>query len=116
MVRFALNGNKSNFSILKYLPYSINELKDHIESQFESWMTWDNWGKYNSNTWNDNDSSTWVWNIDHIIPQAHLLYSSMEDDNFKKCWALDNLRPYSAKKNVINGSKIRRKKHELITI
>ena len=27
----------------------------------------------------------------------------MEDDNFKKCWALENLRPLSAKQNIVDG-------------
>jgi hypothetical protein len=68
-------------------------------------MNWNNYGIYYTNLWNDNDPSTWVWNIDHIIPQSKLPYTSMEDDNFKKCWALDNLRPYSAKQNIIDGNK-----------
>lgn len=29
----------------------------------------------------------------------------MEDDNFKRCWALENLRPYSAKQNIIDGAR-----------
>ena len=106
-VRIALNGNKSNYSILQYLPYTMNDLKDHIQSQFEPWMTWQNWGKYDPKLWDDNDSSTWAWQLDHIIPQIHLPYDSMEDDNFKKCWSLDNLRPLSAKENIILGSKVR---------
>lgn len=104
MINFALNGNKNNLSILYYLPYKINELKEHLETQFEPWMTWDNWGVYNKNSWIENDQSTWTWQIDHIIPQADLLYTSMEDDNFKKCWALDNLRPLSAKQNILDGT------------
>jgi hypothetical protein len=35
----------------------------------------------------------------------------MADDNFKKCWSLENLRPYSAKQNQLDGiTKIRHKK------
>lgn len=29
----------------------------------------------------------------------------MEDENFKKCWALSNLRPLSAKQNVLDGNR-----------
>lgn len=102
--------SKNNLSCLKYLSYTIAELKQHLGSLFESWMTWENWGVYNSKTWNDNDPSTWTWQIDHIIPHSTLPYTSMEDENFKKCWALENLRPYSAKQNNIDGgSKIRHK-------
>jgi len=60
-------------------------------------MNWDNHGKY--------------WHIDHIMPQSILPYISMEDDNFKKCWALDNLRPLEAIQNMKDGdSRIRHKK------
>ncbi|CAB4196505.1 hypothetical protein UFOVP1290_25 [uncultured Caudovirales phage] len=103
-------GYKNGISSLKYLPYSFSELKQHIEKQFEPWMNWLNWGVYNSKMWKDDDQSTWVWQLDHIIPQSDLFYISMEDENFKKCWALDNLRPLSAKQNIIDGpSRIRHK-------
>ena len=92
-------------SIINYLDYSIEELKEHLESLFEPWMTWENWGVYNRKSWNDEDSSTWVWHLDHIIPHYTFNYISMEDEEFKKCWALSNLRPYAAKQNVIDGAK-----------
>jgi len=106
LINFKINKNsKSSF---KYLPYTVQELKAHLESQFEDWMTWDNWGKYRVDSWNDNDKSTWTWQVDHIICQADLPYDSMEHPNFKKCWALSNLRPYSAKQNQKDGvSRIR---------
>ncbi len=90
---------------IKYLVYSFTELKNYIESLFEWWMTWENWGVYNKKTWNDNDPSTWTWNIDHIIPQSKLPFSSTKDENFKKCWALENLRPLSAKENIYDGAR-----------
>ncbi len=96
--------SKNGKSIIKCLPYSVQELKIHIEQQFEVWMNWNNHGSYNSNTWNDNDSTTWTWQIDHIIPQSKLPYTSMIDDNFLKCWSLDNLRPLSSKQNIIDGA------------
>lgn len=98
------NSNKSGKSIIKYLFFSIQELKEHLESQFEPWMNWDNYGVYRKLVWDDNDQSTWTWNIDHIIPHSTFRYTSMEDDDFKKCWALDNLRPLSAKQNNIDGT------------
>lgn len=104
------SSSKNGSSILNFLPYSIQELKDHLETQFESWMNWDNQGKYLADKWDDNDQATWTWQIDHIVPQSELPYMSMEDDNFKKCWALSNLRPYSAKQNLLDGvNRIRHK-------
>ena len=66
-------------------------------------MNWNNWGIYRSTTWDDHKQSTWTWQIDHIIPQADLPFSSMSDENFNKCWSLENLRPLNAKQNCIDG-------------
>jgi|SRR5579859_5617953 len=97
------NSSKNNQSINKYLNYSIEDLKKHLLSQFEPWMNWDNYGIYNVKMWKDNNLSTWTWQIDHIIPQSDLPYTSMNDNNFKKCWSLDNLRPYNSKQNFLDG-------------
>lgn len=102
----SLNGSsKKNISYRNKLPFTIENLKIHLESKFESWMTWQNRGFYKLDSWNDEDQNTWTWQIDHIIPQSFLPYSSMDDENFKKCWSLDNLRPLSAKQNVIDGNR-----------
>jgi hypothetical protein len=74
-------------------------------------MNWENWGKYKPESWDDNNKTTWTWNIDHIIPHSDLPYKSPKDENFKKAWSLENLRPYSAKQNILDGtSRIRHKK------
>jgi hypothetical protein len=107
LVALMLKSNKSSKvgkSIREYLLWDNLQLKEHIERQFEPWMNWNNYGKYNSQTWNDVDITTWTWQLDHIIPRSDLPYSSMEDDNFKKCWALENLRPLSAKQNILDGT------------
>jgi hypothetical protein len=107
LVRFIIK--KNNKSIQKYLSYTIDELKTHLESLFEPWMNWNNWGVYDKSIWDDNNSSTWTWQLDHIIPQSDLPYASMRDENFKICWSISNLRPYSAKNNSIDGA--RRTRH-----
>ena len=73
-------------------------------------MSWDNWGIYNKDAWDNNDSSTWTWQIDHIIPRSDLPYTNMTEDNFKKCCALENLRPLSAKQNQLDG--VNRTRHK----
>lgn len=109
-------GGIKGGSILDFLPYSMNELKKHLELQFESWMNWDNWGKYNPSMWVDDDSSTWTWQLDHIIPHSLFHYTSMSDRDFKDCWALNNLRPYSSKLNIIDGGSGKRHIENLTTI
>jgi len=97
--------NKKNFSFTKFVPYSIQELKSHLETNFEPWMNWNNHGIYRLDEWDDNDQSTWKWNIDHIVPHSKFKYSSMKDKAFQECWELSNLRPYSAKQNIIDNDR-----------
>jgi hypothetical protein len=96
---------KSGESCVKYFGYSIKDLKRHLEKQFEPWMNWNNHGLYVKSKWDDNNPSTWKWQIDHIIPHSDFMYDSMDHSDFKKCWALDNLRPLSAKANVLKGNR-----------
>ena len=96
-VRRGLKKPKSD-SFIRHLEYPLGQLKAHIESLWEPWMSWDNHGSYNKNMR--------TWQIDHIIPQSTLPYDSMEHPNFKKCWSLGNIRPLEAIKNL------RRKKKE----
>lgn len=103
------SSSKQGKSITQYLPYTDEQLRLHIENQFEPWMNWDNHGKYVPETWDDDNSDTWTWQLDHIIPQSDFRYTSMEDEGFKKCWALENLRPLGAKQNVLDG--VGRKRH-----
>jgi len=95
-------------SCFEKLPFTVKELRDHFESLFEPWMNWNNHGSYSKATWDDNDKSTWLWQTDHFTCHSMYEYSTMNDEHFKACWALSNLRPYSAKQNVIDGySRIR---------
>ena len=87
------SGGSKGGSFFGSIGYSKEILKQHIENQFEPWMTWENWGRYDYKTWKDNDPATWKWQIDHIKPQSDYPYDSMDHPNFKKVWALENLRP-----------------------
>lgn len=106
LVRYSLKHGKGGESCWKYLPYTKIELMDHLESKFETWMSWSNHGLYRLKTWDDNNQSTWVWNIDHIVPMISFGYSTMNCKEFKDCWALSNLRPLSAKENIIKGDRL----------
>lgn len=96
------NGRGEQFeklskAIFDHLPYTADELKAHLEAQFEDWMTWDNWGKF--------DPNRKTWQIDHINPQSKFPFSSFEDDNFKKLWELSNLRPLETVENIAKGNR-----------
>jgi len=90
-------GSKHGSSILSKLPYSMQQLKQHIESLFESWMNWENHGPYNPNRK--------TWQIDHIKPHSSFHYENMDCEEFKKCWALSNLRPLESLANIKKGNK-----------
>ena len=86
------NGSKNNIHWENILDFSIAQLKKHLEKQFDDNMSWDNYGSY--------------WHIDHIIPIAAFNFEKPEDDDFKKCWSLKNLRPLESKVNMSKGAKI----------
>lgn len=59
-------------------PYTVQELRDHLERQFTDGMSWENIGK---------------WEIDHIVPVKAFNIKKECDEEFNACWALSNLRP-----------------------
>lgn len=75
------------------LGYTIQDLKIYLESKFEDWMTWDNYGKTASEL-------KQTWQIDHIRPVNTFNITSEDCEDFKKCWALENLRPLDSYINV----------------
>ena len=77
-------GSSKSGSIMNSLPYSIEELKIHLESKFQPGMTWENYGK---------------WHIDHAVPDSSFNYDKMSDNGFLSSWALNNLQPLWATDN-----------------
>jgi len=75
--------------------YTIDEFKAHIESLWEPWMNWENYG-------NPNGDHSNCWHIDHIKPVSWFNFKTFEDSEFKECWALSNLQP---KEGIANISK-----------
>jgi molybdopterin converting factor small subunit len=64
-------------SILNIVGCTIEELKQHIESQFKPEMTWENHGK--------------IWEIDHIKACVNFNLTKLEEQ--KQCFHYTNLRP-----------------------
>jgi hypothetical protein len=67
---------------------SFEEFKTHLESKFETWMTWDNHGLYNG-------TEMFGWDIDHIIP----LSSAINETDIIKLNHYSNLQPLCSKIN-----------------
>lgn len=85
-IRKALAGNKNGRPWETLVNFSLDQLKTHLEEQFDETMSWDNYGTY--------------WHIDHIKPRCSFNYTQAEEGQFKECWSLDNLRPLNAAENI----------------
>lgn len=92
-MNISLKGNKNGRKWESLVGYTINDLKLHIEKQFKDGMSWELLIQSKIH-------------IDHIIPKSHFNYSTPEDDEFKKCWGLENLQPLWAKDNLKKSNKI----------
>ena len=90
-IRQALKAKKAGRHWESLVGYTLEDLTKHLESKFETWMTWDNYGK---------------WHIDHIKPQSLFKFESAEDPEFKKCWEIDNLQPLEAIANLKKGNRL----------
>jgi len=91
LIGVSLNGKKGRTHWETIVGYTLNDLKNHLEKQFKSRMTWKNYGRY--------------WHIDHRIPVTKFNFDSYNDIGFKECWALDNLQPLTARKNISKGNR-----------
>jgi len=95
-IRYSLKGDsKGGQKWQKLVGYTTEQLKDHLEKQFEPWMNWENHGRDG-------------WHIDHIIPVSAFNFETPEDIDFKRCWALKNLRPLAANENFRKGKQLDR--------
>jgi hypothetical protein len=92
MMWYSLSGRK-NGSWKKYVDYTIDQLKTHLEKLFKLGMTWENYGRGG-------------WNIDHIIPIKAFNFTAPSDTDFKKCWSLNNLQPLWEIENIIKKDRL----------
>lgn len=86
----AIKGNQKSGSAVSDLGCTIDQLKQHLESQFLPGMTWDNWGKEG-------------WHIDHIRPLAS--FDLTDREQFLQACNFTNLQPLWAKDNLTKGAK-----------
>jgi hypothetical protein len=86
-------SGKLNKTWRELVGYDGEALKSHLEKRFTQGMTWGNYGMHG-------------WHIDHIIPISAFHYESPHDIDFKKCWALKNLRPLWAADNLKKNDRL----------
>jgi len=81
--------NKGTSKTEDILGCSFEHFKQHIESQFESWMTWDNRGG------NKVLGPNMTWDLDHIIPVS----SAVNEEDIIRLNHYTNLRPLCSYQN-----------------
>lgn len=80
----SMKGNKVKRKWESIVGYTSEQLKYHLESQFNSNMTWDNYGSY--------------WEIDHIKPLSVCT-------TFEEAWLITNLQPLECSLNRSKGNR-----------
>jgi len=88
-IRAAIKGSYKSDKTTNLLSCSIPELIKHLEQQFTSGMSWDNYGE---------------WHIDHIIPCAS--FDLTKEVEQRKCFHHSNLQPLWAIDNIKKGDKV----------
>jgi len=83
--------NRGGNSWESLVGYTLFDLINHLSKQFQAGMTFENYGE---------------WHIDHKIPISKFNFSDVTHDDFKRCWALDNLQPLWAAENIKKHNKL----------
>ena len=86
----SLKENKGHRHCFDLLPYTLKELKAHIENLWLTGMTWGNYGRGG-------------WHLDHVKPKAAFDKDKLQDINSKEfieCWAIENLQPLWQQDNL----------------
>jgi len=73
--------------------YTLNHLIKHLRKTMPKDYTWKDFLKGNLH-------------IDHIVPISAFNFTKAEHIDFKRCWALNNLRLLPAKENMSKGAKL----------
>jgi hypothetical protein len=85
------NNVQKNGHYFEILNYSPDELINHLEMQFTDGMTWENYGR---------------WHVDHIRPISSFNINKIGDEEFMKCWSLENLQPLWGEDNIRKSNKM----------
>ena len=87
-IRMALKGNFKSASTMKLIGCTIDELRSHLESLFEPWMTWENHG---------------LWDIEHKKAMSNFDFRYPAQQH--ACCHWSNLQPMEHVANMKKGNK-----------
>jgi len=96
MIRNSIGSKKSKNS-QEIIGCSFEEFKTYLESKFESWMSWKNYGLYNGEL-------NYGWDIDHIIPisSARLYEDIVQLNHYTNLQPLCSRMNRDIKKNFVS--------------
>lgn len=91
----SLRGGKAGRHWEDLVGYTLTDLINHLKKTIPIGFDWQDYmeGKLH---------------IDHIIPISAFNFVNSDHIDFKRCWALSNLRLLPAKENIIKNSKLTR--------
>lgn len=90
-VKGALKGAYKTDCTFNLIGCTLDELKEHLESQFVDGMSWDNYGRNG-------------WQVDHIVPCSY--FDLSVEENQRICFNFRNLQPLWAKDNNQKKNKL----------
>jgi len=91
----SLKGRKRGQKWERLAGYSCEQLMEHLSKSMPKEYSW-------------NDFLAGRLEIDHIIPQAAFNFTTERDVDFKRCWAMRNLRLLPVSENRRKGARLQR--------
>jgi len=92
-IRKSLRRNKNGYHWEDLVGYTLNDLIKRLKKTMPDGYNW-------------NDYLSGKLQLDHIIPINAFNYTKSEHTDFKRCWALNNLRLLPAEENLIKNAKL----------
>ncbi len=92
-IRTSLRGNKHRQEWEMLVGYNLEQLEKQLKKTMPPNMTWE-------------DYMEGKMHVDHIIPISAFNFEKSEDIDFKRCWALKNLRLLPKKENLQKYNKL----------
>ena len=93
-----LYGFEKKSRSIDIIGLSKSDFRLYLESKFEPWMSWDNYGK--------------IWHIDHIVPCSY--FDLTDDEEQRVCFNWRNTQPLFSKDNFSKGNNVLEGSQELV--